>query len=231
MSKLRGIVHGLVEKARTRLYRDLLLLNLDQRGHVQKGSTPIPALDLSALRDDPTNIADGWSFLSGNRSVLSVDGGDWLYDRIFTESYLRQQFILADLAFKKDLLVLIYMTGGGPGRGTEILTVRHRNDSTGEGRGIFIDGGLVDIVVGYHKGYGFSAKSKIIHRFLPREEPRGRDEVQTDEDDDYLEDDGPEYKSNPVIDGVEDDELEHDVDPTTDEERPPLPVSTNVDGF
>jgi hypothetical protein len=32
-----------------------------------------------------------------------------------------------------------------------------------------MDGGLVDIIVGYYKGYSFSAKSKIIHRFLPRE--------------------------------------------------------------
>lgn len=289
MSKLRGMVHGLVEKTRTRLHRDLLLLNLDPHGQVQKGSTPIPALDLSALRDDPTNITDGWSFLSGNESVLSVDGADWLHDRVFTESYLRQQFILADPAadhghsgihwrsarikkyfdavcqFKKDLLVLFQMAGGGPGRGTEILTVRHRNDSTGEGRGIFMDGGLVDVVVGYHKGYGFSAKSKIIHRFLPREvselvvyylwlvqpfveilqmyrdgqkefgvwlwEPRGRDEVNTDEEDDDFDDEGSEHESEPLIDGTEDDEFGRDIGPTAVEERPPTPASTNVDGF
>ena len=289
MSKLRGMIHGLVEKTRTRLHRDLLLLNLDQHGRVQKGSTPLPALDLGRLRDDPTNTADGWSFLSGNGSVLPVNGVDWLHDRMFTEGYLRQQFILADPApdhghpgihwrparvkqyfdvvrqVKKDLLVLVHMTGGGPGRGTEILTVRHRNDSTGEGRGVFIDGGLVDIVVGYHKGYGFSAKSKIIHRFLPREvselvvyylwlvqpfveilqmyhecqkdfgawlwEPKGRDEVGTDEDDDDFDDEPQEHVLEPVAAEDEDDEFERRMDQTAVDERPPKPVSTNVDGF
>lgn len=289
MSKLRGMVHGLVEKTRTRLYRDLLLLNLDQHGQVQKGSTPLPELDLSCLRDDPTNIADGWSFLSGNESVLSVNGADWLHDRVFTEIYLRRQFILANLAsndshpgihwrparikqyfdvvceVKKALLLLVHLTGGGPGRGTEILTVRHRNDSTGEGRGVFIDGGLVDIVVGYHKGYGYSAKSKIIHRFLPREvsellvyylwlvqpfveilqmyhngqkdfgawlwEPKGRDEVSTDEDDDFWDEEPQRPELEPLADGDGDDEFEYPVDEMVDEEKPLKLTSTNVDGF
>ena len=289
MSKLRGMVHGLVEKTRTRLYRDLLLLNLDQHGQVQKGSTPLPELDLDRLRDDPTNIADGWSFLSGNGGVLPVHGADWLHDRVLTERYLQQQFVLTGpasedchpgihwrparikqffdvvLQVKQALLVLIHLTGGGPGRGTEILTVRYRNDSTGEGRGVFVDGGLVDIVVGYHKGYGYSAKSKIIHRFLPREvselvvyylwlvqpfveilqmyrdgqkdfgawlwEPKGRDEVSTDEDEDDFDDDPQEDALEPLADGDEDDAFERHVDPTVVDISPPKPVSTNVDGF
>ncbi|KIX94361.1 uncharacterized protein Z520_10071 [Fonsecaea multimorphosa CBS 102226] len=143
------------------------------------------------------------------------------------------------------------MTGSGPGRGTEILTVRHRNDSTGKGRGIFIDSRLVDIVVGYYKGYGFSVKSKIVHRFLPREpfveilqmyhngqkdfeawlwEPRGRDKVNTDEDNDDFDDEGPECESEPLVDEAGDDEFERDMNPTV-EEQLPKPASTNIDSF
>lgn len=64
-------------------------------------------------------------------------------------------------------------------------------------------------------------------------EPRGRDEVNTDEEDDDFNDEGPERELAPLIDGAEDgkDKFKRNMDLTTMEERPPKPMSTNVDGF
>jgi len=41
------------------------------------------------------------------------------------------------VAFREKLLVLVHLTGGQPARGTEILSVRHRNTVKGEHRNVF----------------------------------------------------------------------------------------------
>ena len=61
------------------------------------------------------------------------------------------------------------MSGGGVACGSELITVQYRNSSTSEGRGIYVTDSMVYFVTGYHKGYGNSAKLKIIYRFVPRE--------------------------------------------------------------
>lgn len=61
------------------------------------------------------------------------------------------------------------MICGGPWRGSEGLTITHRNSITGDGCGLFISNGMIQFTTGYDKGYGHSAKPKIIHRFVPRE--------------------------------------------------------------
>lgn len=72
--QLRGIVHGLVESTRNRLYRNLLLLDVDKHGALVKGSTPLPKLDLNALYDNPSAFKEGWSFLQDSRNTFEVDG-------------------------------------------------------------------------------------------------------------------------------------------------------------
>ena len=71
--------------------------------------------------------------------------------------------------FKKDVLVLVQISRGGVARGSELITMQHRNSSTSERRGIYVIDSMVHFVTGYHKGYGNSAKPKIIHQFVPRE--------------------------------------------------------------
>jgi len=71
--------------------------------------------------------------------------------------------------FLEHLLVLKHLTGGLPARGTELVTVQYINSPNSEGRGIFIEDGLMVSVTMYHKGIGASAKAKVIHRYLPRE--------------------------------------------------------------
>ncbi|KAK5263115.1 hypothetical protein LTR96_011463, partial [Exophiala xenobiotica] len=191
MSQLRGTIHGLIYTTREQLLRDLLLLQLDPHGHVREGTTGLPALDLTSLVDNPSQIQEGFSFLRDARNRFSVKGETWLFHRVVSEVRLRQKWVdfdteAADDAvtwqtrsitryfravkrFKRDLYALVHMSNGGPWRGSEGLTVQHRNSATVEGRGIFISDGMVQFTTGYHKGYGHSGKPKIIHRFVPRE--------------------------------------------------------------
>jgi hypothetical protein len=71
--------------------------------------------------------------------------------------------------FLESLLLLIHLTGGQPGRGTELTSLRHMNTISGYHRNIFADNGVVNTVTTYHKGYSITNSMKIIHRFLPKE--------------------------------------------------------------
>jgi hypothetical protein len=138
--------------------------------------------------DDPRNRA-AWGEVEGRR---------WLGGRVAREAALRERFVEEDggieeeegagegrrvrwkskaidvygraaQAFREQLLVLMHMTGGQPARGTELVTVQHKNGGGGEPRGLFVEGGMVVYVTMYHKSIGASAKAKVIHRYLPRE--------------------------------------------------------------
>lgn len=71
--------------------------------------------------------------------------------------------------FLEQLLLLIHLTSGQPARGTEILSLRPANTLHGHHRSVFVDGGMVNTVTTYHKGYSTTGNTKIIHRFLPKE--------------------------------------------------------------
>ncbi|OOO04500.1 hypothetical protein AFCA_000004 [Aspergillus flavus] len=112
----------------------------------------------------------------------------WLLDRVLTLDWLREEFLdvrqsdsqviwqkphvdhyLKQVeAFLQRLLLLIHITGGQPGRATELLSLRHSNTVHGRHRNIFIEHGLVSTVTTYHKGYSISNTTKIIHRYLPK---------------------------------------------------------------
>ena len=72
-------------------------------------------------------------------------------------------------SFLERFLLLIHVTAGQPARGTEILSLRHRNTVNGHHQNIFIEDSLVSTVTAYHKGYNIVGSKKIIHRYLPRE--------------------------------------------------------------
>jgi hypothetical protein len=70
--------------------------------------------------------------------------------------------------FLQRLLLLVHITGGQPGRATELLTLTHSNTKHGRHQSIFIEHGLVSTVTTYHKGYSISNSTKIIHCYLPK---------------------------------------------------------------
>jgi hypothetical protein len=177
MDQFRGMVHDLTTAARQSLFEDVLLVS---------GRDEIPSVPWDSLHDDPTNGEMGWNFMHDQRSRFPVDGRDWLFRRIQGHHKLRDRFVRADAAtgidrermrdymrkvarFRGLLLILMHITGGAPARGTEILSVRHRNTVQGGHRNLFIEDGTVVFVTKYHKGYQMSGDVKIIHRYLPRE--------------------------------------------------------------
>ncbi|KAG7406775.1 hypothetical protein Forpe1208_v014506 [Fusarium oxysporum f. sp. rapae] len=84
--------------------------------------------------------------------------------------------------FRSQLFMLMHMTGGQPARSTEILGLRMWNTMNGGIRNIFIHEGMVCFVTMYHKGFRQSGKTKVIHRYLPREVDEKREQEQKEEE-------------------------------------------------
>jgi hypothetical protein len=196
MAELRGMIHGLVTTIRENMWKDLLLLDIGEDGVVKKGTTQPPPIPWDQIVDNPAEMKTGWNFFKDPRNTFGgVDGQKWLAERVWSESRLRKAFVdevatrgaLAtggEVVWKEkrikeyekamklsdeQTLVAVHMTGGLPARGTELVTIQHINGSNGEGRGIFIEDGMMVTVSKYHKGYQSSQKAKVIHRYLPRE--------------------------------------------------------------
>jgi hypothetical protein len=186
MGQVRSMVQGLVQEAREELFGKLMMM--DSSDGFASVPTDVPPIDWDHMVDNPSESRVGWSFLDDERSRFAVDGQWWLYERLYHERQLREQFtdqgegsspqISAQAAmtyqegvgrFQELLLILMQFWGGLPSRATEILGARWRNTGQGGIRNIFIEDGLVAFVAAYHKGYRSSGNIKIIHRYLPRE--------------------------------------------------------------
>ncbi|CAA9960673.1 DNA helicase recq [Pyrenophora teres f. maculata] len=160
LADLRSMVKGLYETARWQLFKDVLLLDLDERDCVRPGTTTLPEVSVDQLVDQPAELATGWSFLKHPDNHL--DGWqDWLLDRVLEEAPLRERFIRGmdntqqpeqtlwrDNAvarymkgvrrFKESLFTLVHLSAGAPARGTEITSIQCENSADGVGyRGFF----------------------------------------------------------------------------------------------
>jgi hypothetical protein len=138
------------------MMRQLLLIGEGEReGEREAGivRVPIPTPDLSALKDNAGNASINYTFLTDvrNKGILSSQSG-WVLNRILGNPALRTEWLNgSDLRpravarygelveqFRTRLLLLMHLTGGQPGRTTEILSVRHCNTSYGGPRNIFL---------------------------------------------------------------------------------------------
>ncbi len=179
MAQFRSMIHGLATETRRLLVEDLLLYG-------GKQAHQVPAIPWESLRDNPTDERPGWNFLQDHRTKLPVEGQMWLFDRVGQDAAIRERFLRPGsksgvnrpgveaymsrvVEFREKLIVLMHMASGQPGRGPEVLSVRHSNTVKGGHRNIFIEDGMVVFVTRYHKGYAVSGDVKIIHRYLPRE--------------------------------------------------------------
>lgn len=170
---LRGWVHGLLTTLEGILLSDLLF---------QQFRDP-PTVPWESIFDNPSQRSAGFSFLNDPRTKWPVEGSTYLTgllqrhpelvhewstgrDNILRTTAIHRYFSHI-IRFREKLAILIHLTAGQPARGTELLSIRHRNIVNTQ-RNVFIEDGLVVLVTHYHKGYHFSNDTKIIHRYLPR---------------------------------------------------------------
>jgi len=182
MSQFRGMVHGLVGEAREELFEKLMMVRVgaDQEVDIKQ----VPPIHWDRMVDQPSETRVGWSFLDDERNQFAACKQWWLYERMYKEEQLREQFIDSAGKLKREavaayqryrerfmelLWALMHLCGGQPARAPELLGMRWKNTAYGGVRNIFIEEGLVAFVATYHKGYRSSGNIKIVHRYLPRE--------------------------------------------------------------
>ena len=68
--------------------------------------------------------------------------------------------------WKECLLILVHLTASRPSRSKEVLSIRRRNRDIAI-RNVFIDNGMVSLVVRYIKGLSKTISRSIVIRFLP----------------------------------------------------------------
>lgn len=186
LPNLAQLLQSALTAARQVLFRDLLF----QQDYSVLDAQPatIPAIPWGKLQDNANNDALGYGVADSLYEVAGEDSKTWLISRIWTTPELKVRWYpnsttasappsitvlsgyleLVDQMLEH-LLFLIHLSAGLPARSTEILTIRHRNTAAGGIRNIFIDRGLVMIIIGIHKSLSQSQRLKVIHRFLPQE--------------------------------------------------------------
>ena len=180
ISDFRSFTHGLLTATRGILYKDLLFEN-------STSNRNIPEIPWSRIYDNPIDSTPFSSFLSDPRTQLGIENPEkFLFNRIRSSPDLASRFSLSGPEFTwntrklrdwfgitrsylEKLLVLSHLTGGGPARFLELVSIQYSNSTTTSLRNIFGENGLLFFVTYYHKGYSISNSTKIIHRYLPRE--------------------------------------------------------------
>jgi hypothetical protein len=136
-----------------------------------------PAIDLRAIQDSMVNNQVGWSFLSEPANGLQRSF-QHLQQRAWQDKpsalMARQRWVPSRVAkylqqvtaFKPLLLLCIHFTGGMPGRGTEIGTIRWCNTQTAI-RSVFVQHGQLLIIIEYTKTQRTTHKAFYVVRALP----------------------------------------------------------------
>ncbi|KAJ9653611.1 hypothetical protein H2201_009123, partial [Coniosporium apollinis] len=173
LSQLRSFVVQLCDAAEEILYKGLMFL---------PDPSMVRNIDLRELVDDMTDSTVGYSFVSDPRNNLR-GGRRRMLDRLKTspewaallkpgpdgfqlENKGWREYQSQLEKFKELLFLLVHIPGGPPGRGGEILTIRHVNAAQNM-RNIFVLDGQVMVVSAYHKSQAITGQHKVIPRFLP----------------------------------------------------------------
>jgi len=84
-------VRGVVEEAQEILYSKLMKVDIDAKKQVDPQQ--VPAIHWDSMVDNPSESRVGWSFLDDERNKFDVDGEWWMYERMYKEQRLREEFI------------------------------------------------------------------------------------------------------------------------------------------
>ena len=184
MDDLREMMEKLIDETKDLLGTALCL----DRDPTTQAPVGFPDIPWDELEDDQSDTRLGHWFALDERNPWPV-GRSWLAQRISQQPELWRRWNRApqasgqpairpkaSTAFNKlvdairgRLLVLMHMSGGGPGRSAEILNLRIWNTRQGGTRNIFIYHKMVCTMTKYHKKYLATDKLNVIYRFLPRE--------------------------------------------------------------
>nr|CEG04590.1 unnamed protein product [Fusarium clavum]CEG05792.1 unnamed protein product [Fusarium clavum] len=136
---------------------------------------------MDEIQDDLTCRKAGWSFIRDPRNKLA-DTWEKLADTLRSSGFRGKPFIkdtdwqvntcIAYLDAGIDLIKLTFaashLSGGLPGRGTEITTIRYIN-TTPAIRNVFFRGGHMIIIISYNKARASNNYAFYIVRYLPKE--------------------------------------------------------------
>lgn len=170
ISRLKRLVRGLIKTARL-LLNDLLL---DPSGKA------LDDVDLDSLKDDLNKREQGHNFIHDQRNKHILGGAERITRRLQRYDVLKKSdtidellndpqmkgYILKLEVFIEHLLLLIYLTGGQPPRGTDLSLIQYVNSSYRR-RNAFVTGGRAMITNGSRKSCAATGYDSIVARFLP----------------------------------------------------------------
>ncbi|KAK6591445.1 hypothetical protein H4I95_12198 [Botrytis cinerea] len=144
MSQFRGMIHGLVGEAREELFEKLMVVRMSADREVD--IKQVPPIHWNRMVDQPSETRVGWSFLDDERNQFAVCKQWWLYERMYKEEQLREQFMNAAGKLKREAVAafqhhverfqellwgLMHVCGGQPARAPELLGMRWKNTAYG----------------------------------------------------------------------------------------------------
>ncbi|KAL5351093.1 hypothetical protein ACLOAV_002944 [Pseudogymnoascus australis] len=127
-----------------------------------------PTIDLGSVKDSLTNNQVGWSFLMEPGNDLQGSFRH-LHQRAWEQSPLSRKaegYIQLAAKFQRQLLTTVHFTGGLPGRGTEVTTMKWCN-TRHVMRNIFVYHGRLIVITEYTKARHKTNRSFYIVHFLP----------------------------------------------------------------
>jgi hypothetical protein len=136
-----------------------------------------PAVNLSRVVDNMAERRPGWSFVQEpdnglsysfkhlHRRAWSSKSRGLIYNNQWSQSRCTRYLQLVE-TFKQKLFFSIHFTGGLPGRGTEIATIKWCNTRQVL-RNIFVYHGRLIVVIEYHKARSMTNSSYFVIRVLP----------------------------------------------------------------
>ena len=176
---LKELFTNLTKNAFKILLNHLLYLNEDE----------IPSdLNIINLKDNPSNNSPNYSFLNNNSNLKKFD--NFLLKRLFTAGDLLlknlgkninnkfefnkkkvDEYLNYRLQFLKYILILLHIFSGAPVRGTELITLKIKNETFQLNRNIYIDEKthLLYLIIYYHKGLSSSNSYVRNIKFIPQE--------------------------------------------------------------
>jgi len=177
---LAEMLHTLAQEAKAELGQ-LAMVGAEHR-------RVLPTIEWSRLEDDHGEDRISYSFLRDDRNTWLAKGDGWVLERILEARQHREEWVSGDDSspcpwkekalkgysrllqrFREKLWMLMHMSGGQPGRTTEVMGIRMSNTANGGIRNIFAHSGMICFVTSYHKNFRSSGNPKVIHRYLPRE--------------------------------------------------------------